>query len=147
MKLIKKLIRNELVTYVFFGFLTTIINYGVFYIFYTLFGDDFVLIANIIAFFFATVFAYVTNKLFVFGSRSWEKAVLKREVSSFLGARIVSFLFEEFGLFVCANLLNVGQYSIFGLDGVMIAKITLSFIVVAINYVLSKMYIFAKKDG
>jgi putative flippase GtrA len=144
---IKRLICNELVVYIFFGVLTTVINYGVFYLFYVLFGEGFVLVANIIAFIFATAFAYITNKLFVFHSRSWDRIVLRREIAAFFGARIVSFLFEELGLFVCANLLNVGRYILFGLNGVMIAKIALSFVAVAINYFLSKLYIFAKKEG
>ena len=89
----------EAVSYLFFGVLTTVINYGTFWIFHALLGDAYDLFSNLIAFVAAVTFAYITNKLYVFESRSWSFDVLRREIPSFLGARLVSFGFEEAGLF------------------------------------------------
>lgn len=143
--MIKKYLNKETITYLIFGVLTTVINYAVFWIFLKIFGEKTSLIANAVAFVFAVVFAYVTNKLFVFESKSWELSVLKKELPSFLSARILSFLFEQAGLFVFSNLLHFDEKEIFNINGIMIVKVVLSFIVVAINYLLSKFIIFKKK--
>ena len=140
--ILKKTINRETVTYLIFGLLTTVINYAVFWLFLKILGDAAALIANVVAFVFATSFAYVTNKLFVFQSRSWKSTVVRKEILSFLSARVLSFLFEEVGLFVCANLLKLGRHTVWGIDGIMLSKIVLSLVVVAINYVLSKFLIF-----
>ena len=140
---IKKYVNRETAAYLFYGVLTTIINYGVFWFFQRLLGDAAALLSNVFAFFLATAFAFVTNKLFVFHSRSWRAPVLRKEIPAFLSARILSFLFEEAGLFVCANLLKLGRYTLWGIDGVMLSKIVLSLIVVVINYAISKFLIFS----
>lgn len=141
-KLFHRLINRETMLYLLFGVLTTVINYLVFWVVVRAFGEDSALWANAAAFVAAVTFAYLTNKLFVFESKSWEKSVIGRELSSFLGARVLSFAFEELGLLACVNWLKVGRWQLFGLSGVMIAKIVLSFLVVVINYVLSKFFIF-----
>ena len=70
--MIKKLLAKykEIITYVLFGVLSTIVNFGAFYIFNLILGSSFYLATNIIAWFFAVAFAYVTNKLWVFESKS-----------------------------------------------------------------------------
>ena len=145
--ILKKTINRETVTYLIFGLLTTVINYAVFWLFLKILGGAAALIANVVAFVFATSFAYVTNKLFVFQSCSWKGAVIRKEILSFLSARVLSFLFEEAGLFVCANLLKLGRYTVWGIDGIMLSKIILSLVVVAINYVLSKFLIFKDQEN
>lgn len=146
----------EAASYLFFGVLTTVINYGTFWIFHALLGDRYDLFSNLIAFVAAVTFAYITNKLYVFESRSWSFAVLRREIPSFLGARLVSFGFEEAGLFVASYLLHLGQYvytfrwngeGLFEIDGVLISKLFLNVIVVIMNYFFSKFFIFKKQDG
>lgn len=144
--LIKKLFNKETITYIIFGVLTTAVNYLVFFAGVKIFGEKYHLIINAIAFVLAAAFAYVTNKLFVFESKSWAWSVLRREIPSFLSARIGSFLFEEAGLFVFVDLLHVGKYSLFGVSGVMITKLALAVVVVAVNYVLSKFLIFKNKE-
>ena len=146
----------EAVSYLFFGVLTTVINYGTFWIFHALLGDAYDLFSNLIAFVAAVTFAYITNKLYVFESRSWSFDVLRREIPSFLGARLVSFGFEEAGLFVASYVLHLGQYVytprlgervLFAIDGVLLAKLALNVIVVVMNYFFSKFFIFKKAGG
>lgn len=142
----KRIFNQEMVSYLFFGVLTTVVNYLVFWLLIRFFGDGAALWANVVAFAAAVTFAYITNKLFVFKSKSWEWKILKRELPSFLSARIISFLFEEAGLVVCVNWLHAGSWELFGIGGVMISKLVLSVVVVIVNYILSKFFIFKPGD-
>lgn len=144
-KLFHKLCNRETVSYLTFGVLTTLVNYVTFALILCFFGEGSTLAANAVAFVAAVAFAYITNKLFVFRSKSWSRGVLAREISSFVGARLFSFAFEELGLLMCMWL-SVEQYSLFGVNGIMIAKIILSVVVVILNYFFSKFFIF-KKPG
>ena len=97
----------------------------------------------------AVIFAYLTNKRYVFESRSWDAATLKREIPSFLGARLASFGLEELLLWIAKDLIRVGRWSLvilgLTLGGLMIAKILISVIVVVLNYIFSKFFIFKQK--
>ena len=135
------------ILYLVFGVFTTIINYGSFWLFVKLMGSQYTLVANAIAFVFATAFAYVTNKCFVFRSGSWKLCVLLREAASFTGMRLFSFGVEELGLLVCMTWLHVEKLHLFGVDGVMISKIVLSFIAVLMNYFFAKWLVFRERGA
>lgn len=145
-KLFKALFNKETITYIIFGVLTTAVNYIIFWLGIKAVGENYHLVVNAVAFVFAASFAYVTNKLFVFESKSWKKSVLAKEIPSFFSARIASFFFEEAGLFIFVDLLNAGDYSFFGISGVMFVKLVLAVVVVAVNYILSKFLIFKNKE-
>ncbi|MBQ7862500.1 MAG: GtrA family protein [Clostridia bacterium] len=153
MKTIKELILKykELIVYVIFGGLTTVVNLVVFTLSGMVLGDERYLISNIIAWFAAVIFAYITNKLWVFESKSWDIRVLLKEIPSFFAARVLSFLIEEAGLFVFVDLLSFKDISFkilsFELGGELIAKAVLAVIVVVLNYVFSKLVIFRKKKS
>lgn len=142
MTLIKKLLKGETCLYLFYGICTTFINYFAFWSCYNFFFKGSPLIANSIAFILATIFAYITNKIFVFKSYLWTLNIILPEIFSFISARIFSFTFEQIGLFLCIKYLLLENFSFFGMDIVMIFKIVLSFIVVVINYFVSKLIIF-----
>lgn len=148
-KLIKALINKETITYIIFGVLTTVVSFVSFKAFDVIFQGKYYLLSNTISWILSVVFAYVTNKLFVFESKSWSVSVLKTEIPSFLGARIASYFIEQFGMFVFVTLLQFGDkvfnLKILSLSGKMTAKIIVSVLVVIINYVLSKFLIFTKK--
>lgn len=148
--LLKKLINKETVTYVIFGVLTTLVNLVVFKGFDVLFKGKYYLFTNTIAWVAAVAFAYVTNKLFVFESKSWKFDVIKKEIPSFLGARIASYFVEQAGLWFFVEILSfdekVFDFIVVKLSGKITAKLIIGVIVVIINYVLSKFLIFAKKD-
>ena len=136
---------NETIAYLFFGVLTTVVNYVVFLLAVWLLGKSLALWCNVIAFVAAIIFAYVTNKLFVFDSKSWAWGVLRREIPTFIGGRLFSFGLEELGLWICVDVLLVGEYTLLGIDGVLIAKAALNVVVIVVNYILSKFLIFRKK--
>ena len=146
----KKLLNRETILYLIFGVATTVVNYVVFWLIYDLIcGKDHSLLANGVAFVAAVVFAFVVNKMYVFESRSWTAEALKREVPAFLASRIGSFLVEEAGLFVCEYVLKLNgvilmEYAGIQVDGITAAKLALSVIVVILNYVFCKWFVFKK---
>ena len=145
---IKKILNRETVLYIIFGVATTVVNYVVFYLLYNvLWSQSRSLEANAAEFVAAVIFAFVVNKLFVFESKSWSMDTLKREIPSFLAARIGSFGIEEAGLFLCEKVLKLGGVIAITLGGVAldwitVAKVALAFVVVALNYVFCKLFIF-----
>ena len=146
----KKLLNRETIMYLIFGVATTVVNYVVFWLIYDLIcGKDHSLLANGAAFVAAVIFAFVVNKMYVFESRSWTAEALKREVPAFLASRIGSFLVEEAGLFVCEYVLKLNgvilmEYAGIQVDGITAAKLALSVIVVILNYVFCKWFVFKK---
>ena len=140
---------KELITYVIFGGLTTLVNFVAFYVVTQILGEDLYLINNAIAWVVSVVFAYVTNKLFVFESKSWNLKLVAKESVEFVGARVFSFLIEEGGMLLFVSVLGFGEisFNIFGftITGQLIAKLILAVIVVIMNYFFSKFIIFRKK--
>jgi len=152
---IGKLLEYEILSYIVFGVLTTVVNMVVYYIVTKLAGDGydkkvlfhliidfrFIYLANAIAWIVAVAFAYVTNKLFVFESRSWKTKVILPEILSFVGARIISFLvFEELMFGIIAKLLVNVKY------GDWISKLITAVLVVIFNFVASKLVTFRNKN-
>ena len=88
--LFKKVVNRETVLYIVFGVLTTLVNFVSFKLFDVLLGTKLYLVTNVIAWVIAVAFAYVTNKLFVFESKSWALPVIRREIPSFVAARLFS---------------------------------------------------------
>ena len=150
MEKIKKLLNRETILYIVFGVATTVVNYIAFHLLYNvLWQQQNSLTANAAAFVAAVVFAFVVNKLFVFESKSWSAATLKREIPSFLAARIGSFGIEEAGLFLAEKVFKLGGIIAITLgsaelDWITMVKLSLSFIVVILNYVFCKLIVFKK---
>lgn len=143
MNIIRKLISKEVVSYLFFGVMTTVVN---FVIFGLCNGRMNVLVANAIAWVGAVIFAFVTNKLFVFDSKSWKGSVLLKEIPTFAGARLLTLGLEELGLLVMIEWLHLDEVlTLPFISGEMIIKIIISIVVVILNYVFSKILIFKKK--
>lgn len=153
-KLIKKILNKETLTYLIFGVLTTVVNLVAFKFFDLIFTSatqlDLTLLTNFIAWVFAVVFAYVTNKLFVFESKSWSGKTLAKEIPTFVGARVFSLGVEELGLLIFVTWLGFDRFELdvfglFTLSGKMLVKIGLAVIVVVMNYIFSKFIIFKNK--
>ena len=158
-----KLLTYEMLSYLFFGVMTTVVNFFVFFVVdkilgngsiseFSLFGHIFRItfedVSTFIAWIIAVLFAYVTNKLWVFESKSTKLNVLIKEISSFFGTRIVSFVvFESAGFMIMRNILI--NFGIFSSENApkWIAKIFMSVAVVVFNYVMSKLVIFRKKKN
>ena len=152
MKTIKNLIikYKELIIYGIFGVGTTLVNFLTYELFNLLLGVDLYWVSNIIAWFVSVVFAYVTNKLFVFESKKWEPGLVLKEASSFFAARVFSLLVEQVGLVALVDFVGMKDFSMqifsFILGGELIAKVILAVVVVILNYVFSKLIVFRKKD-
>ncbi|MBQ7231327.1 MAG: GtrA family protein [Oscillospiraceae bacterium] len=150
MEKLKKLLNRETILYIVFGVATTVVNYIVFHLLYNvLWQQENSLTANAAAFVAAVIFAFVVNKIFVFESKSWSAATLKREVPSFLAGRIGSFGIEEAGLFLAEKVFKLGgvvAITVGGteLDWITVIKVALAFVVVALNYVFCKLFVFKK---
>lgn len=149
--MIKKLFLKykELISYVFFGVLATIVSILSFKLFDVLLGPELYLLSNVISWIITVIFAYFTNKIWVFESKSWKADVLVKEIVSFFGARVFSLVVEEAGLWLMIDQMDMGGISwdilTFSISGNMIAKIIMQVVVVILNYVFSKLIIFKKK--
>lgn len=149
---IKKLYEKykEIILYGIFGVITTIANFVVFLIATKLFGEELVLVNNALAWIAGVVVAFVTNKLFVFNSKSWSAKTAFKEFAEFVAARLVSFGFEEFGMWLCITVLHLSDKSLslfaFSVSGQIIVKFFLSIVVVILNYFFSKFVIFKKNN-
>ena len=138
MKKIKELYLKykEIINYLFFGGCTTIVNFISYYIPARINGIDEV-ISNSIAWCISVLFAYVTNKLFVFSSKKENLVGILKEMFSFIFARLFTGALCDIGLFaLMINILGIND---------IVSKITTEILVVILNYVLSKLVIFKKE--
>lgn len=122
-------LKKELVSYVIFGILTTVVNIVVYYLFGDILGVNYV-ISNIIAWFLSVLFAYVTNRIWVFESKNDN---ILREVVLFFGGRAFSGVVDTLLMVLFIEVLLVGDF---------ISKIIIQIIVVILNYVISKLIVF-----
>ena len=143
-------VKKEATYYIIFGLLTTAVNFVVYLVWTQSFGEDTYAMATTVAFVLAASFAYVTNKLFVFESKSWDFETLKKEVPPFFTARVISFLIDFCGLLYAGKVLHWDEKWIdaagFRTSWLTLAKIVLQVVVVALNYVFSKFVIFKKEN-
>ncbi|MBQ7225825.1 MAG: GtrA family protein [Clostridia bacterium] len=140
---------KEVILYIFYGVLTTLVNLIVYWIFELILGKDLYLVSNTIAWVLAAAFAYVVNKLFVFESKSWAPKIISKEIIEFFGARVFSFGVEELGMLLFVDGFDFKSFAFeilgFTVTGTFIAKVILAVIVIILNYFFSKFFIFKKK--
>jgi len=124
----------EMISYLIFGVLTTAINVVSFGLLRSMAHWD-LLAANTTAWILSVAFAFFTNKLFVFKSKSFAVNLLLRELVTFVAARLLSLGVDTLGMLLMVNVLTWNDW---------VAKIIMNVIVIIINYVLSKKIIFKK---
>ena len=166
MKRIKELLikYKELISYLFFGVATTLVNWLVYAVMVRLLAVDLsavsaqkgqlikevfhgaagknlilLFVASLVAWVVAVIFAFVTNKLWVFASKSFRPAVVLKELWGFVAARLATGAMEWFG--IPALVLAGMNQKLFGVEGFW-AKALVSVAVVVLNYVFSKFLIF-----
>jgi putative flippase GtrA len=137
MQTIKKLIVKywDILSYLFFGGLTTLVNFVIFYPCYNWLHISATL-ANVIAWVVAVAFAYLTNKPFVFRSYDWSWKTVGPELTKFVGCRIGSGLLETAAIFLTVDCLHWNGN---------VMKLILAVVVVILNYIGSKLLVFRKK--
>ncbi|WP_317367527.1 GtrA family protein [uncultured Tyzzerella sp.] len=127
----KKLFSKEIILYLVFGVLTTLVDTVVFYISnYTL--NIHYVISTCLAWIFAVLFAYVTNKLFVFSAIKNKQNIFK-EMFYFFSLRLVSLLLSIIFMVLMVNVFSINE---------LLSKILVNFLVVISNYFFSKIFIF-----
>ena len=133
----KKLFQKlwPIIVYGIFGVLTTVVNVAVYHGCYEIINIS-NLVSTIIAWFVAVAFAFVTNKIFVFESRSWETDVALPELVKFVSCRVGTGVFEVGFMLIFVDILHF--------DGT-ISKLITNFVVIVLNFILSKLVIFRKE--
>lgn len=122
---------KEIINYLIFGGLTTLISIVTYALFAKVFNIDY-LISNVLSWIIAVLFAYITNKIFVFESKSKKNI---KEITSFFFFRIVSLIMEMIILYVFVDMLHIDD---------LVTKIIAQVIVIISNYVFSKVFVFKK---
>ena len=132
----KELLRKyqDILSYLFFGGLTTVINFLIYYPCYNWFAMS-ATVSNVIAWVVAVAFAYLTNKPFVFHSHDWSWKCVGPELTKFVGCRIGSGLLETAAIFLTVDLLHWNGN---------VMKLVLAVLVVILNYIGSKLLVFKK---
>lgn len=149
--LMQKIFNYEMITYMFYGVATTIINLIAYWLIYSpLVPADPITdkagaaaataIANVGAWVIAVIFAFITNKLIVFKSKSFSPNIVIKELFAFIAARLLSLGFETLWM-MGATFINPS--TTFNL----IAKFIAMIAVTLLNYIFSKLFIFKKKQG
>lgn len=126
--------KRETVLYLFFGVCTTVINTSVYILLYK-FGGLNNICSNIVAWISAVLFAFFTNKIFVFQSRGVSKIRFFYELISFFSCRIATGIVDIIIMYIGVNLLSVSG---------IIMKLFSNITVIILNYVASKLFIFHK---
>ena len=141
---------QEPILYIVFGVLTTLVNILVYYLLADI-ASIYYLIANVIAWVVSVLFAFVTNKIFVFESKSWKASIVLPEMGGFFLARIATGVVDMVLMWLLIDVCLLGEMKFalpmtaVTLSGEMFAKILVNVVVIVLNYVASKLWIFRKK--
>lgn len=122
---------KEIINYLIFGGLTTLISIITYALFAKVFHIDY-LISNVLSWIIAVIFAYITNKIFVFESKSKKNI---KEITSFFFFRVVSLIMEIVILYIFVDMLHIDD---------LVTKIIAQVIVIVSNYIFSKLFVFKK---
>lgn len=134
MSMLKRLYQKneEVINYLIFGGLTTLVNVVVFFVFNSLLGVQY-LIANAISIVLSILFAFFTNKKYVFKSETLTAQAWLKEFLLFCSFRLVSAGFDMLSMWILVGGLELDSN---------LAKLATQFIVVVLNYFFSKWFIF-----
>ena len=135
---------KSIILYIIFGGLTTVVDWSVSFTLYYLWGDAIEATpwlihgANVIAWVAAVAFAYVTNRIWVFESKRRGFVPIVGEIAAFAGGRVFTLLLQEVLMAIFFTWLGFNEY---------IVKIVAAVLVVILNYFISKIFVFRKKNG
>ena len=122
------MINKEFIKYLIFGILTTVVSVVSYTVLASFIGINY-LISNLLSWIIAVLFAFITNRLYVFKS----SGKLKNEIIKFYISRMASLLIETLIMFIMVEVLNFDD---------LLVKIGAQFMVIILNYVLSKIFVF-----
>lgn len=151
---------KEIINYLIFGVLTTLVDFVVYTPLTNILGADYkvaglipwYIITSVIAWIAAVLFAYITNKIWVFGERDWSAGKVTREVIAFAGGRVVTLLIQLFLMWLMIDATHLDKTALLtwgagliGQKGDFAVKAIVAVVVVILNYVISKLFVFRKK--
>ena len=125
---------REVILYLVFGVLTTVVSISSYYICSEILNIHY-LVSNIISWVLSVIFAYFTNRVWVFESKSKNTSDILKEMLTFVNCRLLSGVIDMATMFVLVGAIHIND---------MYAKVFTQFIVVILNYVLSKLIVFKK---
>ena len=132
--LIKKVLTKEVILYVFFGVLTTLVNFVSFYVLSSWLNLEENL-SNVLSIIIAIIFAYFTNRKWVFNSTADTFNKKLSEFYKFILGRLFSLVVETVGFFLLFNILGIDK---------LISKLFISVIIIILNFFISKFFAFKK---
>lgn len=138
MEKIKELIKKnkEIISYLIFGVATTVVSIISYFIFAKIFNIN-PIISNVLSWVISVLFAYVTNRKYVFESKKTDKKEIIKEIISFFGCRLFSGIIDTGMFTIMIEIIGIN-------DG--IAKIITQVVVIVLNYILSKLITFRNKE-
>ena len=137
-RLFGKVFNYEMISYILCGLATTAVSYGMYFLVRIFFRADYgILVAQVISWIAAVLFAYVVNKIFVFDSPGWDRKTLLREFIPFLTARLLSFGFDTLFVYLTVGVFRWNEP---------LMKLLSNIVVLLANYFASKFIIFRKKE-
>ena len=125
---------KDILSYLFFGVLTTLVNWLVYFPCHNFLGWS-ASLSNVLSWVIAVAFAFLTNKPFVFKSHDWSWKTVGPELSKFLGCRVGSGVLETLILLLCVDWLQWNGN---------VWKLVTAVLVIILNYVGSKFLVFKK---
>ena len=127
---------REIIIYGFFGVLTTAVNYGIYLLFTRVIPiSESTIVPNIIAFVVSVVFAYLTNRTWVFQSQVKGASGIAKEFSSFFSMRMLSGVLDIAFVYLAVDIL---------LGNDLVWKLVSNVVIIILNFVISKLFVFKK---
>lgn len=136
-EIVKKLYYNETMRYLFIGGCTTLVNLATFAVFCDVLDMN-VTLGNVLSIIIAILFAYVSNKIFVFSSKTEGLKEMFSELCRFVGGRLSTMAIEVGGVYLIYNMMGYPK---------MAAKLITQILVIIGNYFISKFFVFRNRDG
>lgn len=133
-KKIKILLGNQIIRYIFFGGLTTLVNLISYFMLRNICNIS-INISNVISISLSILFAYVVNSKYVFHTKQTTIKSKLYEFSKFISARFITMLIEIIGVFLFTSVMQIQDF---------ISKLLIQVIVLILNYVFSKLLVFKK---
>ncbi len=128
---------KEVILYLVFGGLTTLVNIVSYAVFARILNMDTVT-GTSVAWLISVIFAYITNKIFVFESKTNTFALLVKECVSFFGCRLATGVMDVAIMYLSVDLLHFND---------IVMKIVSNVFVVILNYIFSKLFIFRREEA
>lgn len=127
---------RSIILYIVFGLMTTLVNMAAYWLCFDVFGIRNVP-STVIAWILAVSFAFISNKIWVFDSRSFDGKTLRREIPAFYGARLLTGLLDVGIMYAAVDMMHWNA---------IVWKLISNIIVIILNYIASKLVIFRKDN-